>query len=311
MSESRDVSELIDLPLFRRGKVRDTYDLGDRLLMVASDRLSAFDVILPTPIPGKGVVLTQLSRFWFELSRHIVPNHITPTPISEVIPGIPADSDLSLRSLIVRKAERIDIECVVRGYLAGSGWSEYRQLGTLASETLPSGLSQCERLDQPRFTPALKNDDGHDENVSIASVDDVLGAELRRLIQSTSLALYEFAAESAATRGLILADTKFEFGFIDGELTLIDEVFTPDSSRFWDAATYEPGRDQASFDKQFVRDWLLASGWNREPPGPTLPPEIVTGTIGRYITAFERLTGTTLEATGAAQGRTRDELPGN
>lgn len=296
MNESGDVADLIDLPLFRRGKVRDTYDLGDRLLMVASDRLSAFDVILPTPIPGKGVVLTHLSRFWFNLTRHIVPNHFTPTPIRDVIPGIAADSDLSGRSMIVRKAERIDIECVVRGFLAGSGWAEYRQSGTLAGETLPTGLSQGDRLDQPRFTPALKNDDGHDENVSVVTVDSLLGADLRRRIEATSLALYEFAAETAAARGLILADTKFEYGFVDGELTLIDEVFTPDSSRFWDAATYEPGRDQASFDKQFVRDWLMVSGWNREPPGPILPPEIVAGTIDRYRVAFERLTGTALKA---------------
>lgn len=285
----------VGLPLFRRGKVRDTYDLGDRLLMVASDRLSAFDVILPTPIPGKGIILTQLSRFWFERTRSIVPNHLDSTDLSGLGATIEGNTSLAGRAMIVRKAERIDVECVVRGYLAGSGWREYEQHGTLAGKKMPSGMRQCDRLERPLFTPALKNDDGHDENVPASSLDDTLGHDLRQALERISLALYELAAPFAAGRGLILADTKFEFGFVAGELTLIDEALTPDSSRFWDAASFAPGRDQDSFDKQFVRDWLLASGWHKEPPAPVLPDEIVRGTTARYRAAFERLTGVTVE----------------
>jgi phosphoribosylaminoimidazole-succinocarboxamide synthase len=260
-------------------------------------------VVLPTPIPGKGVVLTQLSRFWFDRTGHIVPNHLITTDLSELSLDQTARQLVIGRSMIVRKAERIDVECVVRGYLAGSGWTEYVQNGTLAGQPLPAGLRQAERLDAPVFTPALKNDAGHDENVGIADLDAVIGSDLRSRLQTLSLALYGFAAEYAAERGLILADTKFEFGFIDGELTLIDEALTPDSSRFWDAHRYEPGRDQASFDKQFVRDWLTQSGWNREPPGPELPDHIVRGTSERYRAAFARLTGDEIGPLQTADGR--------
>lgn len=282
------------LPIFRRGKVRDTYDLGDNLLMVASDRLSAFDVVLPSTIPGKGVVLTQLSHFWLNNSRQIVPNHFVSADTTGIVPSDVRPS-FEHRAMVVRKAERVDIECIVRGYLAGSGWREYLARQTLADQPLPTGLRQCERLPEPVFTPALKNDEGHDENVSIHYLEATLGLELTHQLQTVSLDLYRFAATEAAARGLILADTKFEFGFIDGELTLIDEALTPDSSRYWDATTYEPGRDQDSFDKQFVRDWLTESGWNHEPPGPHLPEPVIAGTLNRYRAAFEKITGQTVE----------------
>jgi phosphoribosylaminoimidazole-succinocarboxamide synthase len=283
------------LPLFRRGKVRDSYVVGEDLLMVATDRLSAFDVILPTPIPDKGVILTQLSRFWFGLTTSIVPNHV----ISAAVDGFPEAlaayrTDLGGRSMLVRRAERIDVECVVRGYLAGTAWAEYREHSTLAGEALPAGLRQSDRFTQPLFTPAIKNDAGHDQNISIAELRSLVGGELAERLEATSLALYEFAANHALQRGIILADTKFEFGWIDGELRLIDEILTPDSSRFWDASGYEPGRDQPSFDKQFVRDWLSQTGWNKEPPAPSLPPDVVSGTVARYHEAYERLTGSPL-----------------
>jgi len=282
-----------DLPnRFHQGKVRDTYDLGDRLLMVASDRISAFDVVLPTRILGKGIVLTQLSRFWFERTRDLVSNHMVTIDLTALeTVGEQELPELDGRAMIVRKAERIDVECVVRGYLAGSGWAEYGATGTLAGQPLPPGLRQADRLDEPRFSPAIKNDDGHDENVSVARLGSLVGAGLAGRLEEVSLALYGFAATFAAERDLILADTKFEFGFVDGELTLIDELLTPDSSRFWDAALYRPGGDQPSFDKQFVRDWLSRSGWNREPPAPELPAEVVAGTTERYHGAYERLTG--------------------
>jgi phosphoribosylaminoimidazole-succinocarboxamide synthase len=289
------------LPLFRRGKVRDTYDLGDELLMVATDRLSAFDVVLPTPIPRKGVVLTQLSRFWFELTNRIVPNHLVSASTANLPQWLDAmTSELADRAMIVRKAERIDVECVVRGYLAGSAWQEYRSNVTVAGESMPAGLDQSDRLPRPQFTPAVKNDAGHDANVSLAQLRNLIGRDLAHRLEGESLALYSFAADYSSRRGLILADTKFEFGWIDGQLTLIDELLTPDSSRFWDAAVYSPGGDPASFDKQYVRDWLLASGWNREPPGPTLPPDVVAGTSRRYLEAFQRLTGRPLPPEGGA-----------
>jgi phosphoribosylaminoimidazole-succinocarboxamide synthase len=288
-----------DLPLLRRGKVRDTYDLGDRLLMVASDRISAYDVVLPTAIPGKGVILTQLSRFWFERTAGIVPNHLVTASIDDFPSHLLRHRRaLEGRTMIVRKAERIDIECVVRGYLAGSGWAEYRATGGVAGEQLPAGLLQAERLLEPIFTPAIKNDSGHDENISIGRLRDLVGDELALRLEEASQAIYQFAADHASKRGVIVADTKFEFGWIDGELHLIDEVLTPDSSRFWDAASYRPGRDQPSFDKQFVRDWLAQCGWNKEPPAPELPNEVVAGTSRRYREAYERLTGETLSIPG-------------
>jgi phosphoribosylaminoimidazole-succinocarboxamide synthase len=284
------------LTLLRRGKVRDTYDLGDRLLMVATDRISAFDVVLPTPIPDKGVVLTQLSRFWFRLTREIMNNHLITAAVADFPPKLAEYAPaLAGRAMIVKKAERIDIECVVRGYLAGSAWSEYRRTSVVAGEKLPAGLVQSDRLPEPIFTPAIKNDAGHDENISVARLRSIVGDELARKLETASRELYRFAADYARPRGIIVADTKFEFGWIDGELCVIDEILTPDSSRFWDAEDYTPGRDQASFDKQFVRDWLAQSGWNKEPPAPELPPDVVAGTSRRYREAYERLTGTELQ----------------
>ena len=288
-------TDLSGLRLYRRGKVRDTYDLGDRLLMVASDRISAFDVVLPTPIPGKGVVLTQLSRFWFDVTQGLVPNHMVTTDTA-VFPDElqPQIAKLTGRAMIVRKAERIDVECVVRGYLAGSAWEEYRASGQVAGEELPGGLRRGDRLPAPLFTPAAKNDDGHDVNMTTGDVRGLLGTKLASQLEEMSRDIYNVASDFALQRGIILADTKFEFGMIDGEVVLIDELLTPDSSRFWDAAEYAPGDEQASFDKQYVRDWLLASGWNRQPPSPPLPAAVVAGTRARYEEAYERLTGSRL-----------------
>jgi phosphoribosylaminoimidazole-succinocarboxamide synthase len=266
------------LTLFRRGKVREMYVVDERhLLMVASDRVSAFDVVMAEPIPGKGAVLTALSAFWFRRTQDVVPNHFV------------AEHDE--RSLLVRRAERIDIECVVRGYLAGSGWAEYRSRGTLAGEALASGLRESERLREPRFTPAIKAESGHDENISRAQLAAQLGGELAGRLEELSLKLYAAGAQHAAQRGLILADTKFEFGLIDGELILIDEALTPDSSRYWPAESYQPGRAQPSFDKQFLRDFLESTGWDKRPPPPPLPPAVIEGTAERYQAALRRITG--------------------
>lgn len=287
--------EIGQLKRFHSGKVRDTYELNDHLLMVASDRLSAFDVILPDGIPNKGRVLTQLSVFWFGKTGHIVPNHL----ISSEVEDLPEELEphvevLRDRFMIVRKAERIDIECVVRGYLAGSAWVEYQQHGTVCGQKLESGLSESARLPAPIFTPATKAESGHDENISIDEMRKIVGAKIAQQAMDASFEVFAFASEYAAQRGLILADTKFEFGFIDGQLTLIDEALTPDSSRYWDADEYEPGRPQDSFDKQYVRDWLIESGWDRNPPAPPLPQEIVDGTASRYLEAYERITGEAL-----------------
>ena len=280
---------LVHVPLARRGKVRDIYDLGDRLLLVASDRLSAFDVILPTPLPGKGKLLTRIAALWFEASRAVMPNHL----ISTSLAGLPLSPDerdaLSGRAMIVRKAERIDIECVVRGYLAGSGWKEYRQAGTLAGEPLPAGVRKGDRLPEPRFTPAIKNDEGHDENISWSRLVELVGDELARTLRDASMAVFAFGSERAARAGFILADTKFEFGWIDGDLTLIDEVLTPDSSRYWDAAAYVPGEEPPAFDKQIVRDWLETTDWDKRPPGPIIPQSIVNETLDRYQAVADRL----------------------
>jgi phosphoribosylaminoimidazole-succinocarboxamide synthase len=279
------------LSLFRRGKVRDTYRLPDGgLLMVATDRVSAFDVVMPTPIPDKGRVLTQMSRWWFARTADITPNHLRDDDPS----SLPAQVDweqLAERSMRVVAAERIDIECVVRGYLAGSGWKEYREHGTLAEEALPAGLRESATFAQPRFTPAAKNDQGHDENISRARLVDVVGAETATLLEQRSLALYAEATRVCAEAGMILADTKFEFGWVGGELTLIDEVLTPDSSRFWDATTYREGEAQPAFDKQYLRDWLEASGWDKQPPGPELPADVVAHTRARYLEAARRICG--------------------
>lgn len=282
----------VPLPLFRSGKVREVFDLGDRLLIVATDRLSAFDVVLPTPIPGKGRLLTAISNFWFDRTSTLIPNHRTGDSIDSLDIDSGPREQLRDRSSVVWKANRIDIECVVRGRLAGSGWKEYRTGQTLAGEPLPSGLSQGAELPQPRFTPATKNDSGHDQNISRSELVDRIGVDLSAKLEEASRDLFSHAREIAADAGFVLADTKFEFGWIDGELTLIDEALTPDSSRYWDVATWDPGSEPPGFDKQVVRDWLESSGWNKEPPGPVLPPDIVETTRYRYAEVLDRLTRT-------------------
>ncbi len=283
-----------DLPnLFHRGKVRDTYDLGDRLLMVATDRISAFDVVLPNGIPDKGRVLTQLSAFWFELIGDVVPNHflrlIDSTEAEDVPFAIPPE--LVGRSMLIRKAKRLDVECVARGYLAGSGWVEYCDTGKVCGIPLPEGLRESDELPEPIFTPATKAEAGHDINISFDQVIEMVGERAASVIRARTLAVYGFARDYARQRGIIIADTKLEFGWLDDELIVIDELLTPDSSRFWPADGYQPGRPQPSFDKQYVRDWLIASGWNREPPPPVLPDDVVEGTADKYREAFHRLTG--------------------
>jgi phosphoribosylaminoimidazole-succinocarboxamide synthase len=292
MTPSDAAATARDLALLRRGKVRDMYVVDDaRLLMVASDRVSAFDVVMAEPIPGKGRVLTRLSKFWFERTRDVVPNHLISDDPEDLPPDVrPFANAAEGRWLLVQRAERIDIECVVRGYLAGSGWAEYRRCGTLADEPLPSGLRESEQLSAPVFTPAIKAESGHDENISRATLAAMIGSALADRLEGLSIDLYVAGAESARQRGLILADTKFEFGYRDGELILIDEALTPDSSRYWPADDYQPGRPQASFDKQFLRDFLDRSGWNKTPPPPPLPPHVVEGTARRYAEALERLT---------------------
>jgi phosphoribosylaminoimidazole-succinocarboxamide synthase len=284
-----------DLPLkvFARGKVRDTYELDDdRLLMVATDRISAFDHVLPNGIPDRGKVLTQLSIFWFSQTDFFQENHL----VSGMVPDLPVAlrdrrDELAGRFMIVRKAKRIDFECVVRGYLAGSAWSEYQESQTLAGETMPPGLRQSEKLVTPVFSPATKAESGHDENISFKQMTKEIGDDLATKLKDASLELYRFAAELAGRRGLILADTKFEFGTINDELILIDEALTPDSSRLWEASTYEVGTSPDSYDKQFVRDWLTRSGWDKESEPPALPDDIVFQTRDRYLTAYQRLVG--------------------
>lgn len=285
----------LPLPRFGTGKVRDTYDLGERLLMVTTDRLSAFDCILPNGIPGKGEVLTRLSAFWFGRTGEIVPNHLISTAVADLPDAVQSQRDLLAgRFMIVRKAKRIDFECVVRGYLAGSGWQEYQQSGMVGGIVLPKGLRQADKLDEPIFTPARKNDEGHDENISLEEMKNVTGEDLGQALAETSLAIYRAAASYALDRGIIIADTKMEFGLLDNQLLLIDELLTPDSSRFWAVGDYAPGGSPPSFDKQYVRDWLEQSGWNKQPPAPELPPDVVAGTAARYREALEWLTGETL-----------------
>ncbi len=286
----------LDLPLFSRGKVRDTYELdAARLLMVTTDRISAFDWVLPTGIPDRGRVLTQLSAFWFERTGDVIENHL----LSATHDGLPPE--LAGRCMVVRRAQRIDFECVVRGYLAGSAWAEYRESGTMAGEALPRGLRESERLPEPIFTPATKAEAGHDENVTFNRMRADVGTELAGRLRDASLRLYAEAARHAEQRGLILADTKFEFGLAGDRLLLIDEALTPDSSRFWDGASWEVGRTPESFDKQFVRDWLVRSGWDRESLPPPLPEAVVEQTRQRYVTAYERLTGRPLLTGGDTQ----------
>ena len=279
-----------------RGKVRDIYDAGnDRLLLVATDRISAFDVVLPDPIPDKGRVLTGLSSFWFDRTADLAPNHVVSTDATGFPPpfaGVPA---LAGRAMLVRKATVVPMECVARGYLAGSGWTQYRATGAVCGVPLPGGLVESDRLPEPIFTPTSKAEAGHDLPLTPEEAIDLVGKGLFERLKELTLGIYERLAATAASRGILLADTKFEFGFADGELMLIDEVGTPDSSRFWPADGYAPGGAQPSFDKQFVRDHLDRSGWDREPPAPALPPEVVEGTRARYVEAYERITGESFE----------------
>jgi phosphoribosylaminoimidazole-succinocarboxamide synthase len=277
--------------LWRRGKVRDVYDLGEHLLIVATDRLSAFDVVLPTPIPGKGRVLTQLSLFWFSLLRTMVPNHVRSSEVNTYPEELRGQGDqLAGRSMLCLKTDPLPVECVVRGYITGSGWKDYQQSGQVCGIALPPGLRESERLPEPIFTPTTKAESGHDESMSFAQVEDVLGRERAAEVRDLSLELYRRAAAHAEERGIILADTKFEFGLKDDRLVWIDEALTPDSSRFWPADQYAPGRGQPSFDKQYVRDYLETLDWDKKPPAPSLPPEVVERTREKYEEALARLT---------------------
>ena len=297
-------TELPGVEPFARGKVRDLYALGDRLLIVASDRISAFDVVLPSGIPDKGRVLTQLSVFWFEFLRDLVPTHFLTATVDEFPQAARRHrAQLDGRAMLVRRAQVVPIECVVRGYLAGSGWKEYRQTGRICGVRLPAGLRESEQLPEPIFTPATKATSGHDQNISFDQMAQQVGGELAEELRSLSLGIFRKAADYARSRGLLLADTKFEFGHEVGSegsqrLLLVDEVLTPDSSRFWAADEYQPGRPQPPFDKQLVRDYLEKSGWNKQPPAPSLPSDIIEATRERYLEAYRRLTGGELPAAG-------------
>ncbi len=293
----------LPLPLFIRGKARDTFDMGEQLLIVTTDRISAFDSVLPAGIPNKGKVLNQLSAFWFTKTRDIVPNHLIESlddthrldaylkPESR----FPYPSYLSGRSMVVKKARRLPIECVVRGYLSGSAWSDYQQSGSIAGIPLPTGLKESQQLPQPLFTPTTKAESGHDLPIGMDEIKALAGDVIAEEIREKSLAIYEFARNYAIDRNIIIADTKMEFGLIDGELVLIDELLTPDSSRFWDTSLYQIGQPQPSYDKQPLRDWLLKIGWNKEPPAPMLTPQVIAATSQRYQQAYERLTGGEIE----------------
>jgi phosphoribosylaminoimidazole-succinocarboxamide synthase len=292
------VSSAADLPLISSGKVRDIYELDDRLLMVASDRISTYDVVHPTPIPGKGAVLTGISDFWFQRTGQIVPNHLI--SVTEDVPD-----DVRGRAMVVQKLQMLPVECVVRGYITGSGWSDYQATGKVSGIELPEGLQESEQLPEPIFTPSTKAESGHDEAIDFDQAVEAVGdPELMERVRDISIQLYLFGAEHARANGVILADTKFEFG-LDGDNNLVigDEVLTPDSSRYWPADTYEVGKGQPSFDKQYVRDWATESGWDKSPPAPAIPDDVVEGTRGRYIEAYEKVTGEPfdawLERTGA------------
>lgn len=301
MSDSSSVILNTDLPLplFIRGKVRDTYDLDNHLLIISTDRISAFDVVLPCGIPKKGQVLNQLSVFWFRHTAHLVPNHLVEaiedvdsldTYLAEE-DRFPYPSYLAGRSMVVKKAKRIPVECVVRGYISGSAWAEYKQSGTVSGFSLPRGLKESEELPEPIFTPTTKAEAGHDLPITMDEIKKMVGEDIAGKIEGKSLAVYNYAREYALKRNIIIADTKMEFGLDGDKLILIDELFTPDSSRFWDTAHYKVGRSQPSYDKQPVRDWLVQAGWNKEPPAPMLPPEVIEATSRRYEEAYQRLTG--------------------
>ena len=288
----------LDLPGIKKlksGKVREVFDLGDRLLFVATDRISAFDCIMPNGIPHKGEVLTQISYFWFAQTESFQPNHLLSRP-GQPLPAtlVPYAGRLGRRSMIVQKAQPLAIECVVRGYLAGSGWKEYKDRQTVCGIKLPPGLKESSELPEPIFTPATKAETGHDENISFAQAAKIVGSDIAERARAASLKIYNFARDYARQRGIIIADTKFEFGLLDGKLILIDEVLTPDSSRFWPTDQYQPGKGQPSFDKQFVRDYLETLDWNKTPPAPALPADVVAKTEAKYLEAYQRLTGKAL-----------------
>jgi phosphoribosylaminoimidazole-succinocarboxamide synthase len=294
MTDALFESTLKSLKLRHRGKVRDIYDIDDkRMLIVTTDRLSAFDVVLPEPIPGKGAVLTAMSNFWFKRTRKIIPNQIADTPLEQVLKDPAERAQVAGRAVVVRKLKALPIEAIVRGYLAGSGWKEYRKQGTVCGIRLPAGLKEADKLPEPLFTPSTKAAVGqHDENIDFDKAAAIIGREQAGKVRDAALRIYKECADYALTRGIIIADTKFEFGLDEnGTLTLIDEVLTPDSSRFWPADQYKPGANPPSFDKQYVRDWLEASGWNKSPPAPRLPAEVVAKTVEKYQEALKRLTG--------------------
>jgi phosphoribosylaminoimidazole-succinocarboxamide synthase len=294
MSAVISQTDFAGLKLLARGKVRDIYELGDQLLIVATDRLSAFDVVLPTPIPDKGPVLTQLSLFWFEKLARVVPNHVISADNFAGVLAPYADA-LQGRAMLVRRTEPVPIECVVRGYLSGSGWKDYQKTGSVCGIALPAGLRESDRLPEPIFTPSTKATSGHDENISFDETVERIGQPLAEKLRDTSLAIYKSAAEFASARGIIIADTKFEFGLVGGELIWIDEALTPDSSRFWPGNQYMPGKPQPSFDKQYVRDYLEKIGWNKQPPAPPLPADVVAATRDKYREAYQRVTGHELD----------------
>jgi phosphoribosylaminoimidazole-succinocarboxamide synthase len=287
-----EINDVPGVKKLKSGKVREIFDLGDRLLMVATDRISAFDVIMPNGIPDKGIILTQISNFWFNLTKSFQKNHLLDGDEAQLPEKLrPYEDKLKGRSMIVKKCEPLKIECVVRGYLAGSGWKEYKYTQSVCGIKLPPGLVESSELAEPIFTPATKAESGHDENISFEKACEIVGDDIALRVREASLKIYKFARDYARERGIIIADTKFEFGICDGEIILIDELLTPDSSRFWPADKYKPGHSQPSFDKQFVRDYLETLHWNKQPPGPVLPQEIVTKTRAKYIEAYERLTG--------------------
>lgn len=281
------------IPLLSRGKVRDIYDAGHgKLLLVATDRISAFDCILPDGIPGKGEVLTRMSLFWFDYLKDLVPNHLITAEVNRYPLHIhPFREQLEGRSMLVKRAEMIQVECVARGYMVGSGWKDYQRTGAICGIPLPSGLRECDALPQPIFTPASKAAEGHDDNIPFSVVEEIAGPDLAARLRDLTLALYAKAADYAKTRGILIADTKFEFGLLGDQLILADEVLTPDSSRFWPVSEYQPGRPQYSFDKQFVRDYLESTTWNKQPPAPCLPPDVIEKTSAKYREAFTILTG--------------------
>jgi len=286
-----DKVELPQLPLFKRGKVRDIYEIEDKLLFVATDRVSCFDVVLEDPIPYKGIVLTQLSIFWFELTRDIIPSHFITSSIKKISQLEPYSEILEGRSMVVRKTQPVPFECVVRGYLAGSGWRDYKKTGKVSGIALPAGLREAEKLKEPIFTPSTKEETGHDIPVTFEYMVDKIGEDLAVKIKEKSIELYQFGSQYAEQRGIIIADTKFEFGLLNGELILIDELFTPDSSRFWPKDEYQPGKSQVSFDKQYLRDWLESTGWDKTPPPPRLPQDVIQKTSEKYLLVFKMLTG--------------------